>query len=117
MGDGIFYGAIVAVGLGLAVTFTLMNRTIEKQNAEIAILRADVETARKNFERLSAWQAETEALMQGHAQAAQKQEAEFRSLRAKVKDAYKSKEVQDWGSQPVPLAVRSLLEERKDGGK
>ena len=117
MGNGIFYGALAIVVLGLVGTFVHMDRTIGRQDAEIASLRADVETARKNFERLSAWQAETEALMQGHAQAAQKQEAEFRSLRAKVKDAYKDKNVRDWGSQPVPVAVRSLLEERKDSGK
>ena len=117
MGGGIFYGAIVAVCIGVVATAAWQFRTIGVQKAEIAILRESVEAARKNLERLSAWQSEAEALMQVHAQAAQKQEAEFRSLRAKVKDAYKDKDVRDWGDQPVPLAVRSLLEERKDGGK
>ena len=113
-GDGIFYGALVVGGLVIAGVFTSMKTTIDEQKAQIATLKTEVETTREALERLSAWQAETETVMHGHAETVQKQEAEFRSLRAKVKDAYKDKEVRDWGSQPVPLAVRSLLSERRD---
>lgn len=108
--DGIFYVMLIAAGVLVAGSFFHMSNTIDAQKKEIAVLQEDISAAKENLKKLTAWQADTEEMMRGHAQTVQKQEAEFRSLRAKVKDAYKDKEVRDWGGQPIPVAVRSLLE-------
>lgn len=109
MSDGIFYGAAAVIVIGLVATYIHMDRTIDAQRTEITSLKKEVETARESLARLTAWQAETEGLMHDHAQTVRKQEAEFRSLRAKVKDAYKDKDTAEWGNMPVPPSMRVLL--------